>query len=145
MKIVFHAFVGDHFDLDLQEAIEAPPLSLSTPDLHNIAAHYNPFQPLRRSASSSELLYEKVNDMKFFFKMIHHNHEYALKLCQVMQRFYQAVELDEAEMERKRSASVEPKSKNKSKSSSEVSERRHEKEKENEFASISDAKTQMVN
>lgn len=43
-------------------------------------------QPLRRSASSTELLYEKA-----------------------MQRFYQAVELDEAEMERKRSMSVEPK------------------------------------
>lgn len=54
--------LGEHFDLDLHEAIEAPPLSLSTPDLHNIAAHHNPFQPLRRSASSSELLYEKVNN-----------------------------------------------------------------------------------
>lgn len=50
----------NHFDLDLQEAIEAPPLSLSTPDLHDMS-HHNPFHPLRRSASSSELLYEKVN------------------------------------------------------------------------------------
>lgn len=58
-------FVGVHFDLDLQEAIEAPPLSLSTPDLHNITAHHNPFQPLRRSASSSELLYEKVRIIEF--------------------------------------------------------------------------------
>lgn len=55
-----------------------------------------------------------------------------------MQRFYQAVELDEAEMERKRSASVEPTSKNKSKVS-EGSEHR------NEFASIRDAKEQLVN
>lgn len=73
-------FVGDHFDLDLQEAIEAPPLSLSTPDLHNIAAHYNPFQPLRRSASSSELLYEKVNDTNKNLKIIQLNYENALIL-----------------------------------------------------------------
>lgn len=52
-------FLEDHFDLDLKEAIEAPPLSLSTPDLHDMTEH-NSFQPLRRSASSSELLYEKV-------------------------------------------------------------------------------------
>lgn len=65
----------------------APPLSLSVPDLHDyVAQQMN--QPLRRSASSTELLYEKA-----------------------MQRFYQAVELDEAEMERKRSMSVEPNTK----------------------------------
>lgn len=58
--ISFYVVTEDHFDLDLKEAIEAPPLSLSTPDLHDISAHHNPFQPLRRSASSSELLYEKV-------------------------------------------------------------------------------------
>lgn len=56
----FSVSTEDHFDLDLKEAIEAPQLSLSTPDLHDISAHHNPFQPLRRSASSSELLYEKV-------------------------------------------------------------------------------------
>ncbi|XP_031619556.1 muscle M-line assembly protein unc-89 [Contarinia nasturtii] len=67
----------NHFDLDLKEAIDAPPLSLSTPDLSDMS-HHSTFQPLRRSASSSELLYEKV-----------------------MQRFYEAVELDEAEMARK--------------------------------------------
>lgn len=61
-------------------------------------------------------------------------------LCQAMQRFYQAVELDEAEMERKRSASVEPNSMKKLRASSEVSDYRSE----NEFASIGDAKTQMV-
>lgn len=64
-----------------------------------------------------------------------------LVFCQVMQRFYQAVELDEAEMERKRSASVEPNSKKKTKASPEVSSHRNEKE----LASIRDAKTHMVN
>lgn len=54
-----------------------------------------------------------------------------------MQRFYQAVELDEAEMERKRSASVEPNSKMKSK----VSESSLDT---NEFASIRDANYQLV-
>lgn len=80
-------FVSENdFDLDLKESIEAPPLSLSTPDLHNMS-HHSPFHPLRRSASSSEILYEKA-----------------------MQRFYQAVELDEAEMAKKRSTSIEPNS-----------------------------------
>lgn len=80
-------FSENHFDLDLHEAISAPPLSLSTPDLHDLTQQ-DTFQPLRRSASSSELLYEKA-----------------------MQRFYQAVELDEAETAKKsRSNSVEPKS-----------------------------------
>lgn len=60
-----------------------------------------------------------------------------------MQRFYQAVELDEAEMERKRSASVEPKSKKKTNASAEVS--KHRNEDENDFASIRDEKPQMVN
>lgn len=61
---LFH--IETNFDLDLKEAIEdAPPLSLSTPDLHDIS-HHNPFQPLRRSASSSELLYEKVYDADYF-------------------------------------------------------------------------------
>lgn len=54
-----------------------------------------------------------------------------------MQRFYQAVELDEAEMERKRSASVEPKSKKKSKISMGSADR-------NEFAPVRDVKTQLV-
>lgn len=81
-------FLSDNqFDLELEEAIAPPPLSLSVPDLQDyVAQQLN--QPLRRSASSTELLYEKA-----------------------MQRFYQAVELDEAEMERKRSMSVEPKAK----------------------------------
>lgn len=64
-----------------------PPLSLSVPDLQDYAAQQMN-QPLRRSASSTELLYEKA-----------------------MQRFYKAVELDEAEMERKRGMSVESKAK----------------------------------
>lgn len=72
--------------MDLHEAISAPPISLSTPDLHDMSS-YNAFKPLRRSASSSEMLYEKA-----------------------MQRFYQAVELDEAEIARKRGDSVEPRS-----------------------------------
>lgn len=64
----------------MKESIEAPPLSLSTPDLHDVSDHCS-FQPLRRSASSSDLLYEKA-----------------------MQRFYQAVELDEAVIATKRTA-----------------------------------------
>lgn len=81
-------FIPDaQFDLELEEAIAPPPISLSVPDLQDyVAQQMN--QPLRRSASSTELLYEKA-----------------------MQRFYQAVELDEAEMERKRSMSVEPNAK----------------------------------
>lgn len=67
----------------MKESIAAPALSLSTPDLHDMS-HHNTFQPLRRSASSSEILYEKV-----------------------MQRFYQAVELDEAEMAKKRGNSLD--------------------------------------
>lgn len=57
--------------MDLKEAIEETPLCLSTPNLYDLSQH-NSFQPLRRSASSSELLYEKA-----------------------MQRFYQAVQLEE--------------------------------------------------
>lgn len=70
--------------MELEEAIAAPPLSLSVPDLQSyVAQHIN--QPLRRSASSTELLYEKA-----------------------MQRFYKAVELDEAEIERKLRMSAGP-------------------------------------
>lgn len=63
--------LANNFSLDLKEAIEETPLCLSTPNLYDLSNH-NPFQPLRRSASSSELLYEKA-----------------------MQRFYQAVQLEE--------------------------------------------------
>lgn len=63
--------LANNFSLDLKEAIEETPLCLSTPNLYDLSQH-NPFQPLRRSASSSELLYEKA-----------------------MQRFYQAVQLEE--------------------------------------------------
>lgn len=87
-----HFFPDAQFDLELEEAISPPPLSLSVPDLQDyVAQQMN--QPLRRSASSTELLYEKA-----------------------MQRFYQAVELDEAEMERKRSMSVEPNAKRQNRS-----------------------------
>lgn len=61
-----------------------PPLSLSAPDLRS---EWLSPPPLRRSASSTELLYEKA-----------------------MQKFYQAVEVEEAENERKRSMSIGPKS-----------------------------------
>lgn len=75
---------NQNFDLELNESNIPPPLSLSAPELRSD----QPFAPpLRRSASSTELLYEKA-----------------------MQRFYQAVELEEAENERKRSMSVGPKS-----------------------------------
>lgn len=70
-------FDPDHNDLP-------PPLSLSAPDLRSDI----PLPPvLRRSASSTELLYEKA-----------------------MQKFYQAVQLEEAENERKRSMSIGPNS-----------------------------------
>lgn len=67
------SLLANNFNLDLKEAIEETPLSLSTPNLYDLSQH-NPFQPLRRSASSSELLYEKA-----------------------MQRFYQAVQLEETQ------------------------------------------------
>lgn len=69
--------------MDLKEAISAPPLSLSVPDLQSLGEN-DLNRPLKRSSSSTELLYEKA-----------------------MQRFYQAVKLDEAEMEKKRQKSVE--------------------------------------
>lgn len=55
-----------------------------------------------------------------------------------MQRFYQAVELDEAEMARKRSASVEPSSKKKSRTVEEPRDR-------NDFVSGTAAKNPLVN
>lgn len=70
------------FDLELDEAILPPPLSLSAPELGTEP----PTTPLiRRCVSSTELLYEKA-----------------------MARFYQAVELEESETAKKRSASIEP-------------------------------------
>lgn len=66
------------------ESLLPPPLSLSAPDLRSELP--SP-PPMRRSASSTELLYEKA-----------------------MQKFYQAVEIEEAENERKRSMSIGPKS-----------------------------------
>lgn len=81
---IFNNNAANNFELDLREAIQVSPLSLSTPDLHNIS-HHNPFQQLKRSASSSELLYEKE-----------------------IQRFYQAVQLDE-EAQRNRTHNIDPK------------------------------------
>lgn len=59
------------FDFDLEDTIAPPPLSLSAPEL--TAAHPSPPR-IRRSASSTELLYERA-----------------------MARFYQAVAYEEAE------------------------------------------------
>lgn len=77
------------FDLELDEAILPPPLSLSAPELGTLRTESPPTTPqqfqLRRCVSSTELLYEKA-----------------------MARFYQAVELEETENAKKRSASIEP-------------------------------------
>ncbi len=76
------------FDLELDEAISPPPLSLSAPELGTLGAEppTTATPPsLRRCVSSTELLYEKA-----------------------MARFYQAVELEESENAKKRSASIEP-------------------------------------
>lgn len=77
----FFFISGNHeFTLDLKDALSPPPLSISAPNIataSNIATA--PFPSLRRSASSTELLYEKV-----------------------MERFYQAVEIEhKAAAERK--------------------------------------------
>ncbi|KAG4071437.1 hypothetical protein HA402_011591 [Bradysia odoriphaga] len=77
------------FDLELDEAILPPPLSLSAPELGTLGTESPPtpqqLQQLRRCVSSTELLYEKA-----------------------MARFYQAVEFEESENAKKRSASIEP-------------------------------------
>lgn len=75
------------FDLELDEAILPPPLSLSAPELGTLGTTEQPSPAplLRRCVSSTELLYEKA-----------------------MARFYQAVELEESENAKKRSASIEP-------------------------------------
>uniref|UniRef100_A0A1A9W7F0 Titin n=1 Tax=Glossina brevipalpis TaxID=37001 RepID=A0A1A9W7F0_9MUSC len=69
----------DSFELDLEDAIQPPPISISAPDLALLeyTTLHTTF-PIRRSVSSTELLYE-----------------------QAMARFYEAVELEEAEKARK--------------------------------------------
>ncbi|XP_034657731.1 LOW QUALITY PROTEIN: titin homolog [Drosophila subobscura] len=71
----------DSFELDLEDAIQPPPISISAPDLaflefNNLHTTF----PLRRSVSSTELLYERA-----------------------MARFYEAVELEQAAKSRKAS------------------------------------------
>ncbi|KAJ6640825.1 Titin like [Pseudolycoriella hygida] len=73
------------FDLEIDEAISPPPLSLSAPELGTLGTGPPTPPVLRRCVSSTELLYEKA-----------------------MARFYQAVEFEESESARKRSESVEP-------------------------------------
>lgn len=68
----------DSYDLDLEDAIQPPPISISAPDLAILEYRFEPHFPLRRSVSSTELLYERA-----------------------MARFYEAVELEEAEKSRK--------------------------------------------
>ncbi|XP_005190796.1 titin homolog [Musca domestica] len=69
----------DSFELDLEDAIQPPPISISAPDLALLeyTSTLHTF-PIRRSVSSTELLYERA-----------------------MARFYEAVELEEAEKARK--------------------------------------------
>ncbi|KAM7355445.1 myomesin and myosin binding protein [Cochliomyia hominivorax] len=68
----------DSFELDLEDAIQPPPISISAPDLALLDYSTLHTFPIRRSVSSTELLYERA-----------------------MARFYEAVELEEAEKARK--------------------------------------------
>ncbi|CAD7002819.1 unnamed protein product [Ceratitis capitata] len=68
----------DSFELDLEDALQPPPISISSPDLASLEFTNLHTFPLRRSVSSTELLYERA-----------------------MARFYEAVELEEAEKSRK--------------------------------------------
>ncbi|XP_055910005.1 proteoglycan 4 [Eupeodes corollae] len=68
----------DSFDLDLEEALQPPPISISSPDLASLEFSNLHTFPLRRSVSSTELLYERA-----------------------MARFYEAVEMEEAEKAKK--------------------------------------------
>ncbi|XP_036337123.1 protein piccolo [Rhagoletis pomonella] len=68
----------DSFELDLEDALQPPPISISSPDLASLEFTNLHTFPLRRSVSSTELLYERA-----------------------MARFYEAVELEEAEKARK--------------------------------------------
>ncbi|XP_023296623.2 titin homolog [Lucilia cuprina] len=68
----------DSFELDLEDAIQPPPISISAPDLALLEYSTLHTFPMRRSVSSTELLYERA-----------------------MARFYEAVELEEAEKARK--------------------------------------------
>lgn len=64
----------DSFELELEDAIQAPPISISAPDLAFLEfTNLHTTFPLRRSVSSTELLYERA-----------------------MARFYEAVELEQA-------------------------------------------------
>ncbi|XP_037933060.1 muscle M-line assembly protein unc-89 [Teleopsis dalmanni] len=74
----------DSFELDLEDAIQPPPISISCPDLASLEFTNLHTFPLRRSVSSTELLYERA-----------------------MARFYEAVELEEAEKARKVKMSVD--------------------------------------
>uniref|UniRef100_A0A6P4EA05 Titin homolog n=1 Tax=Drosophila rhopaloa TaxID=1041015 RepID=A0A6P4EA05_DRORH len=71
----------DSFELDLEDAIQPPPISISAPDLAFLEfTNLHTTFPLRRSVSSTELLYERA-----------------------MARFYEAVELEQASKSRKTS------------------------------------------
>ncbi|XP_034102726.1 muscle M-line assembly protein unc-89 [Drosophila albomicans] len=64
----------DSFELELEDAIQPPPISISAPDLAFLEfTNLHTTFPLRRSVSSTELLYERA-----------------------MARFYEAVELEQA-------------------------------------------------
>lgn len=75
---IFSFSEQDSFELDLEDAIQPPPISISAPDLALLEYTTLHTFPMRRSVSSTELLYERA-----------------------MARFYEAVELEEAEKARK--------------------------------------------
>ncbi|ALC42933.1 CG14964, partial [Drosophila busckii] len=69
----------DSFELELEDAIQPPPISISAPDLAFLEfTNLHTTFPLRRSVSSTELLYERA-----------------------MARFYEAVELEQAAKQQK--------------------------------------------
>ncbi|KAH8380379.1 hypothetical protein KR009_010299 [Drosophila setifemur] len=81
LSLIIPFLQPDSFELDLEDAIQAPPISISAPDLAFLEfTNLHTTFPLRRSVSSTELLYERA-----------------------MARFYEAVELEQASKSRKAS------------------------------------------
>ncbi|XP_030570282.1 muscle M-line assembly protein unc-89 isoform X1 [Drosophila novamexicana] len=75
----------DSFELELEDAIQPPPISISAPDLAFLEfTNLHTTFPLRRSVSSTELLYERA-----------------------MARFYEAVELEQAAKSKVKTAAQE--------------------------------------
>ncbi|XP_002008175.3 titin [Drosophila mojavensis] len=75
----------DSFELELEDAIQPPPISISAPDLAFLEfTNLHTTFPLRRSVSSTELLYERA-----------------------MARFYEAVELEQASKSKAKTAKAQ--------------------------------------